>query len=201
MSRDLVLATGNKGKVREIAAMLADAPWQVRPQSDFNVAEAEETGLTFIENALLKARNAARATGLPAMADDSGLVVEALHGAPGIYSARYAGAGCSDRDNVNKLLAELSAGAYRDRSAHFYCALVFLRHAEDPAPEIATASWRGRIADMPAGEDGFGYDPVFFVPDAGVTAAQLDPAHKNRISHRGQALAALRDRLVQAGLA
>lgn len=189
--RTLVLATGNAGKVRELSALLAGEPWVVRPQSDFGVSEAEETGLSFVENAILKARNAARQTGLPAIADDSGIVCDALGGAPGIYSARYAGAGASDAANVDKLLAALAGVNDTARSARFVCVMVSLAHAEDPCPLIAQGRWEGRIAHAPRGTRGFGYDPVFIAAGGELTAAELDPVLKNEVSHRGQALRAL----------
>ena len=193
--RSIVLATGNPGKVRELQALLAALEVEILPQSAFTVPEVEETGLSFVENALLKARNAAYYSGLPAIADDSGLVVDALHGAPGIYSARYAGPGAGDRDNVEKLLHELRTVPAAARSARFYCALVYLRHVEDPMPLICEGTWEGIIAQTPRGAGGFGYDPVFFVPAEGKTAAELEPAVKNRLSHRGRALAELLRRL------
>jgi XTP/dITP diphosphohydrolase len=186
-----VLATGNAGKVRELAALLADRGWTVRPQSEFGVAEAEENGLSFVENALLKARNAARQTGLPAIADDSGLVCDALDGAPGLHSARYAGPGTSDEANVGKLLAALAGVADEARGCRFVCAMVYVAHAADPCPAIAVGRWEGRVARAPRGTAGFGYDPIFIGADAELTAAELDPLHKNAISHRGQALRAL----------
>ena len=193
--KNIVLATGNPGKVRELQALLAALKVEILPQSAFTVPEIEETGLSFVENALLKARHAALHSGRPAIADDSGLVVDALHGAPGIYSARYAGPGANDRANVEKLLYELRTVPEAERSARFYCALVCLRHAEDPMPLICEGIWEGVITRTPRGAGGFGYDPVFFVPSAGKTAAELEPAVKNRLSHRGQALAALLRRL------
>lgn len=184
-----VLATSNRGKVAELAALLSDArlPMRVTPQSELGVDAPPETGLTFVENALLKARHAARATGLPAIADDSGLVVAALGGSPGIYSARFAGENADDAANIAKLLASLAARG-GDRSARFHCVLVALDHADDPAPIVASGSWDGEIASAPRGTGGFGYDPVFFVRALGVTAAELDPTTKNRVSHRGMAL-------------
>jgi XTP/dITP diphosphohydrolase len=161
---------------------------EVVPQSVVNVPEAEETGLSFVENAILKARNAAHHSGLPAIADDSGLVVDALNGAPGIYSARYAGAKASDRDNMDKLLADLHTVPDAERSARFHCLLVYMRHAGDPTPLICQGIWEGTILHAPRGDHGFGYDPVFYVPSAGKTAAELEPVLKNRLSHRGQAL-------------
>ncbi len=195
MTHDLVLATGNAGKVLEFASLLRGMDLRVRPQSDFAVPEAEETGLTFIENAILKARNAARHTGLPAMADDSGIEVDALHGAPGIYSARYAGPG-QDKGNSSaannaKLLEALRDTPEEQRSARFQCVIVYLRHAEDPTPLIALGTWEGRILEAPRGEQGFGYDPLFWVPTHGCSAAELDEAVKNELSHRGQALRSL----------
>ena len=193
----IILATGNPGKLREFSAVLAGLELTIAPQSDFNTPEAAETGLTFIENALLKARNATRHTGLPALADDSGLVVDALHGAPGLYSARYAGAGANDRANIAKLLHELHGVPAERRTARFVCVLALLDHPADPIPLICQATWEGVILDQPRGERGFGYDPVFFVPTEQQTAAELEPAVKNRLSHRGQALAQLHRRLSQ----
>lgn len=189
--KKIVLASGNKGKVREINTILAGLDIEVVPQSDFDVPEAEETGLTFVENALLKARNAAKFTGLPAIADDSGLEVDALRGAPGIYSARFAGAGASDADNLQKLLQEMTDIPEAERSARFQCLMVYMEHDMDPTPIICQGSWEGRITTEASGDNGFGYDPVFFVPDHRCTAAQLDAADKNRISHRGRALQCL----------
>ncbi len=189
--RKIVLATGNPGKVREFNAILTGLEVEIVPQSAFAVPEVEETGLSFVENALLKARNAARHTGLPALADDSGLVVDALEGAPGIYSARYDGPEADDRANIAKLLAELGETPAEWRGARFHCALALLRHAADPMPLICQASWEGLITFEPYGDGGFGYDPVFLVPSEAQTAAELDPAVKNRLSHRGQALAQL----------
>lgn len=189
--RKIVLATGNPGKVREFSAVLTGLEVEIVPQSAFAVPEVEETGLSFVENALLKARNAAQHTGLPALADDSGLVVDALEGAPGIYSARYAGPEADDRANIAKLLAELGETPAEWRGARFHCALALLRHAADPMPLICQASWEGLITFEPYGDGGFGYDPVFLVPSEAQTAAELDPAVKNRLSHRGQALAQL----------
>ena len=186
--RDIVLASSNAGKVREINALLEGLHLQVRPQGEFGVADAEETGLSFVENAILKARNAALHTGLPAIADDSGLEVDALHGAPGIYSARYAGSGASDRANLEKLLAALQDVPEAERSARFQCLLVYLRHAEDPVPLICQGTWEGRILFEARGEHGFGYDPVFYVPTHDCSSAELEPAVKNSLSHRGQAL-------------
>ena len=189
--RKIVLATGNPGKVREFSAALAGSGVEIVPQSAFAVPEVEETGLSFVENALIKARHAARHTGLPALADDSGLVVDALSGAPGIYSARYAGPGADDRANNSRLLAELQGVAEAQRSARFACALVLLRDANDPLPLLCQQTWEGIILSEPRGSGGFGYDPLFFVPTEGCTSAELDLARKNQLSHRGRALAQL----------
>ena len=191
----IVLASNNAGKVREINQLLAGTGIRVVPQGDFGVPEAEETGLTFVENAILKARNAAQHSGLPAIADDSGIEVDALHGAPGIHSARYAGPGSSDADNLGKLLHALESVPEAERGARFQCVLVYLRHASDPTPLICQGTWEGRILEAPRGENGFGYDPVFYVPTHGCSAAELSPAIKNELSHRGQALRRLRQRL------
>ncbi len=193
--RTIVLATGNPGKAREMADLLAPLGWCILPQSELNVPEADETGLSFVENAILKARNACRHTGLPAIADDSGLEVDALHGAPGIHSARYAGPAADDRANVEKLLDALARVPETARSARFQCLMVYMRHAEDPTPLICQGTWEGRILSAPRGSGGFGYDPVFYVPGRGCTSAELPPALKNRLSHRGQALRKLLDRL------
>lgn len=192
----LVLATGNAGKLREMRAILA--PWgvDVRPQSEFTRAAAEETGLSFVENALLKARFAAEVSGLPAIADDSGLEVDALHGAPGIYSARYAGPGADDVANNDRLLRDLETVPDAERTARYRCAMVYLRWALDPAPLVCQASWEGRIGRLPRGRGGFGYDPLFLVGDSPQTAAELEAAHKNEVSHRGRALRALVAELV-----
>lgn len=186
--KEIVLASGNPGKVREINQLLADLDLHVQPQSEYGVEDAEETGLTFVENAILKARNAAQHTGLPAIADDSGIEVDALNGAPGIYSARFAGVGASDRDNLEKLLADLQGVAEADRGARFQCLLVYLRHAADPTPLICQGTWEGRILTEPRGTGGFGYDPLFFVPTHDCSSAELPPEVKNALSHRGQAL-------------
>ena len=191
----LVLATGNQKKVKELAAMLADMKIQVIPQSEFAVPDADETGTTFVENAIIKARHAARVTGLPAVADDSGLEVDLLHGRPGVYSARFAGAGASDKENIDKLLAELKGAPDYLKSARFWCVLVYMRHADDPTPIICQASWEGHIVTKPQGENGFGYDPVFFVPETACTAAELPAEQKNQLSHRAKALKELIARL------
>ncbi len=191
----VVLASGNAGKVREINQLLAGLAIEVVPQSDFGVPEAEETGLSFVENAILKARNAAAHTGLPAIADDSGLEVDALNGAPGIYSARYAGPGATDADNNAKLLQALNGVADEQRSARFQCLMVFMRHAEDPTPLICQGTWEGVIAHDARGDNGFGYDPLFEVPELGKRSAELPPEEKNRRSHRGLALKGLLEAL------
>jgi XTP/dITP diphosphohydrolase len=188
MSKTIVLASSNAGKVREFNQLLGGLQLEVVPQSRFNVADAEETGLTFVENAILKARNAAQHTGLPALADDSGLEVDALHGAPGIYSARYAGPNASDAENLEKLLGMLNDIPEAQRGARFQCVLVFMRHALDPTPLICQGTWEGRILTRPCGTNGFGYDPVFFVPTHECSAAELPAEVKNSLSHRGQAL-------------
>ena len=187
-----VLATANRGKVAELSALLdaAGLALRVTPQSELGVEAPPETGTTFVENALIKARHAAQLTGLPAIADDSGLVVAALGLAPGVRSARFAGENADDRANIAKLLATLDAPNL-DRAARFHCVLVALEHADDPAPRIASGSWAGEIARAPRGHGGFGYDPVFFDPKLGCTAAELDAAAKNRVSHRGAALRSL----------
>lgn len=184
----LVIATGNAGKLKELRELLPPPAFEVLPQSQFTSVSVEETGLTFVENAILKARHAAEASGLPAIADDSGLEVDALEGAPGIYSARYAGVGASDEDNLRKLLAVLEGKSPAERTARYQCALVYLRSPRDPSPLICQASWEGRITSNRRGAGGFGYDPIFELPDLGKTAAELTPEEKNRVSHRGKAL-------------
>ena len=196
--KKIVLASSNKGKVREIGELLAELDMQVVPQSEYSVVDADETGLSFVENAILKARHAAQHTGLPAIADDSGLEVDALNGAPGIYSARFAGQGASDSDNVQKLLRELKALGEVPRTARFQCLMVYVRHALDPTPLICQGTWEGVIIDTPQGDNGFGYDPIFYVPTDKCTAAQLPPERKNALSHRGQALKCLLDKLTKA---
>ena len=186
-----VLATGNPGKVRELAELLSAFGLDIVAQTDLGVESAEETGLTFIENAILKARHAAQITGLPAIADDSGLAVDALGGAPGIYSARYAGEEASDQQNLEKLLQALENVPDGQRQAQFHCVLVYLRHAEDPTPLVFHGSWQGEIARSASGTGGFGYDPIFFVPALGKTAAGLSKAEKGEVSHRGKALTLL----------
>lgn len=187
----LVLATGNAGKLKELRELLAPPAFEVLPQSQFTSMSVEETGLSFVENAILKARHAAAASGLPAIADDSGLEVDALGGAPGIYSARYAGEGANDEANLRKLLATLQKTPPEQRNARYQCALVFMRAQSDPSPLICQSSWEGRIIDTPRGTGGFGYDPIFELSGRGVTAAELPAAEKNRLSHRGKALRAL----------
>jgi len=184
----IVLASNNPGKVREFNALLAGHHTEVVPQSNFQVPDVEETGLTFVENALIKARNAALHTGLAAIADDSGIEVDALNGAPGIYSARYAGPGATDQANLEKLLLDLSDVPESERTARFQCLMVYLRHVNDPTPLIFQGTWEGRILFTPRGTQGFGYDPVFFVPTHDCSSAELPPEVKNALSHRGQAL-------------
>jgi len=186
--RRVVLASLNKGKVGEVAQLLVGSGLEVVSQSEFDIPEAEETAPTFVENALLKARNAARHTGLPAIADDSGLAVDVLDGAPGIYSARYAGPEADDAANNRKLLEALAGLPTSERGARFICCVVYLRHADDPVPLICEGVWRGQLLESPRGDNGFGYDPLFLVPELGLTSAQLPPEEKNRLSHRGQAL-------------
>ena len=183
-----VVASSNQGKLREINHLLADLSIEGVPQTEFDVTDAEETGLTFVENAILKARNAAQYTGLPALADDSGIEVDFLRGEPGIHSARYAGKGASDQDNLNKLLDALKDVPDEKRTARFQCLMVFMRHEKDPTPIICQGTWEGRILHEPRGENGFGYDPVFYVPTHECSSAELEPTLKNQLSHRGQAL-------------
>jgi XTP/dITP diphosphohydrolase len=187
----LVLATGNAGKLRELSALLA--PWRVEvlPQSEFTSIAVEETGLTFVENAILKARHAAAASGLPAIADDSGLEVDVLDGAPGVRSARYAGEGAGDEANNARLLEALADVPDDARTARYRCAMVFLRHPDDPAPLVRQSAWEGRIVRAPRGAGGFGYDPLFLVAGDVRTAAEYTAEEKNRVSHRGRALRAL----------
>lgn len=194
-SKTIVLASNNAGKVRECNQLLCDSGLEVLPQAEFQVNDIEETGLTFVENAILKARNACQHTGLPAISDDSGLEVDALDGAPGIYSARYAGAHASDQDNVDKLLQALHGLPDAQRSARFQCLMVYMRHANDPTPQIFQGSWEGQILHQPQGSNGFGYDPVFFVPSEQCASAELAASVKNRLSHRGKALRLLMDYL------
>jgi XTP/dITP diphosphohydrolase len=193
MTQRLILASNNAGKLKEFAQLLGPIGFELHPQGEFDVPEAEEPFGTFVENALQKARHAARLTGLPALADDSGVCVNALGGAPGVVSARFAGEPKSDARNNAKLIADLAAHA--DKSAYYYCVLVYVRHADDPQPVIADGVWRGQIIDTPRGAGGFGYDPHFLLPEFGRTAAELAPEEKNAVSHRGQALRALVDKL------
>lgn len=200
MKTRIVLATGNPGKLRELQTLLGDDQVEVLAQSTLGVREVEETGSTFLENALLKARNAASQTHLPALADDSGLEVDALHGAPGVHSARYAGQHGNDAANVDKLLTALAGVPAEKRSAHFHCAMVFVRSANDPAPLISEGTWNGEILHARRGHNGFGYDPVFLVRELNRSAAELPAADKNRLSHRGQALRELVAQLQASGL-
>lgn len=195
----IVLATGNPGKVRELQELLADSCYEIRPQSDYATPEAVEDGLGFVENALIKARNASKHTGLPAIADDSGIAVDALNGAPGIYSARYAGAGASDEQNLQLLLQNMQGVDDDDRTARFICLMVYVRHAEDPTPIICQGEWQGTLLREPSGENGFGYDPIFFVAEKGCSSAELAADEKNRLSHRGKALQCLVQQLAKAG--
>lgn len=197
-TRSLVLASGNQGKLRELDAMLAPVGWTVMPQIEWGISEAVEDGLSFIENAIIKARHASEHTGLPALGDDSGLVVDILGGAPGIFSARFSGAAADDSSNIRKLLAELGGLPESDRGAHFYCAMALVRHAHDPAPLLATGRWNGRIMEESAGMGGFGYDPVFWVPTHNCSSAELPAKVKNQISHRGKALSVMMEQM--AGL-
>ncbi len=184
--QQIVLASNNQGKIKEIQSLLPD--YEIIPQSEFVQTEAEETGLTFVENALLKARHAAQHCHLPVIADDSGLAVDALNGEPGIYSARYAGKGANDKDNNDRLLLELADVPFEERTARFICVVVMLEHAADPVPLIAQGIWEGLILTHPQGANGFGYDPVFWVPEHDCSSAELAPEVKNSLSHRGQAL-------------
>ncbi|CAH6817469.1 XTP/dITP diphosphatase [Vibrio sp. 10N.222.51.C8] len=187
----IVLATGNQGKVREMAGILSEFGFDVVAQSEFNVSEVAETGTTFIENAIIKARHAAKETGLPAIADDSGLEVDFLKGAPGIYSARYSGEGATDKQNIEKLLDAMQGVEVAKRTARFHCVLVLMRHENDPTPLVCHGKWEGQILTEEHGENGFGYDPVFFVPEENCASAELDPSRKKQLSHRGKALASL----------
>jgi XTP/dITP diphosphohydrolase len=196
----LVLASGNPGKLQELSVILADLGYELHPQSEFGVPEVAETGTTFVENAIIKARHAATLTGLPALADDSGIEVDALEGAPGVYSARFSGPGASDADNNALLVEKLRDVPSRQRSARYRAVIVLMRHAGDPSPLICEGSWEGIIQLEPAGDGGFGYDPYFFLPDRGCTSAQLSAGEKNRLSHRGKALADLKRKLVEHGV-
>ena len=196
MTKKVVLASGNQGKLREFYRILGDAGFEIAPQSDYDVVDVPETGLTFVENAIIKARNAAQQSGLPALADDSGIEVDALNGRPGIYSARYSGKG--DDANNQKLLEEMKDVPDDKRTARFRCCIVYMRHPEDPSPLIADASWEGMIMRELSGANGFGYDPLFFVPSRGVSSAELSPDEKNAISHRGKALQMILSLMKQA---
>lgn len=187
----IVVASDNLGKIAEIEHYLKTLPLTLVPQSDYKITSIEETGASFVENALLKARHAAKYSNLPALADDSGLSVDALNGAPGIYSARYAGSSATDADNIAKLLNTAKDLSIDQRQASFYCALVFVRHALDPVPIICVGQWKGKLLTHPQGTHGFGYDPIFYVPEAHCSAAELPPAQKNELSHRGKAMKAL----------
>ena len=191
----VLLARGNKGKLRELAGILKPLGVSLVSQAKFSVPEVEETGLCFVENAILKARAAARCSGFPAIADDSGLAVDYLNGAPGIHSARYSGEG--DAGNNTKLLSALAEVPEKQRGARFHCALVYMRHAYDPMPIVCQASWEGRILNAPRGDNGFGYDPLFYVPEYQCSSAELPPQVKNRISHRAQASALLLEAMRQ----
>jgi XTP/dITP diphosphohydrolase len=195
--RDLVLASHNPGKLVELRTLLADLPWRLRSAADFELDEPEETAGTFVENALIKARHVAAATGLPALADDSGLVVDALGGEPGVLSARYAGAGADDAANIQRLLAATESLEGAARACRFVCVIVLLRSAADPMPLIAEGVWNGRVLRVPRGAGGFGYDPVFLDAGSGRSAAELSAEQKNAVSHRGQALRQLRARLAK----
>ncbi len=184
----IVLASGNSGKLREFSQLLSPLGYALIPQSEFGVTDAAETGLSFVENAIIKARHASEITGLPALADDSGLEIDALHGAPGIYSSRYAGANATDADNIAKVLDALNGVPATERSARFQCILVFMRHAKDPTPLICQGSWQGQILTEPVGDGGFGYDPIFRVAETDCSAAELSSEQKHAVSHRGKAM-------------
>jgi len=194
--KSLVLASNNAGKVREFNTLLSDLGFEVFPQSHFNIASVEETGLTFVENAILKARAACQATHLPALADDSGIEIDALNGAPGIYSARFAGDNATDEQNNLLLLEKLKETPDEKRTARYQCVLVYLRHDLDPTPLICQGSWEGRILFEPRGNNGFGYDPLFYVPEYNCSSAELSPEIKNTLSHRGKALRLLHEQLL-----
>jgi len=196
----VVLATNNPGKLRELRELLAPLSIEILPQAQFTKESVEETGLSFVENAILKARHAAKHSGLPAIADDSGLEVDVLHGAPGIYSARYAGENASDEENLLKLVDAVRNVPLERRTARYRCALAFMRWELDPAPIVCQASWEGRIIDVPRGTGGFGYDPIFELPERGITAAELSADEKNRVSHRGRALQLLVRELRESGV-
>lgn len=193
--RPLVLASGNAGKLREFNNLLSGLGFTVKPQSEFDVPEAIEDGLTFVENAIIKARNACKHTGLPSLADDSGIEVDALQGAPGIYSARFAGPNVNDEANNQKLLNDLKGIAPDQRTARYQCVLAYMRHEKDPTPIICQASWEGIILEAPQGDGGFGYDPLFWLPEYQIASAQLPKDEKNRVSHRGKAMQLLLEAL------
>ena len=195
----IVIASGNTGKIEEFGQLLASSGLEVVSQSELGISSPPETGTTFVENAIIKARWAAQHSGLPALADDSGLAVDYLDGAPGIYSARYSGDQASDYTNNQKLLSALAGVADQQRGAHYYCLIVYMRHAKDPVPLICEGSWEGQIVTDPRGTGGFGYDPLFYVPALGKTAAQLPPEEKNRLSHRGKAMDRLSRKLAAHG--
>ncbi len=197
MTQQVVLASGNKGKIAEIQSILQQHDIEIISQSHFKVPEVAETGTTFIENAIIKARHASTISGLPAIADDSGLEVDALNGEPGVYSARYAGSPSNDQHNTDKLLAALANTPNGQRSARFHCVMVFMTHANDPSPLIVHGAWEGRIALEKIGDNGFGYDPVFYVPEQGCTSAQLESEVKNTLSHRAQALKKLMPQIAE----
>jgi XTP/dITP diphosphohydrolase len=193
MPNKIVLASNNQGKIKELSRILAELDIEILPMSAFNLASPEETGTTFVENAIIKARYVAQQTGLPALADDSGLSVDALNGAPGVYSARFAGEDASDADNNDKLLSELQD--VTERSAHFHCVLAFFRHPEDPTPIICDGTWHGAILKEKSGDNGFGYDPIFWSPETQSSSAELSPEMKNKVSHRAKALAEFKTKL------
>ena len=199
IKQQIVLATGNKGKVREISQMLAEQAFEIMPQSEFNIPEVEETGLTFVENAIIKARHASKISGLPAIADDSGIEIDALNGAPGIYSARYAGIDATDTENLYKVLTDMELVDEPQRTARFQCLLVMMRHANDPTPIICQGTWEGTILRQPIGENGFGYDPIFWLEEQQCSSAQLAPSVKDQLSHRGKALRQLVNQLKNSG--
>ena len=201
ISGEVVLASGNAGKLRELRDILKPNDVILRSQAEFDVKSCAETGLTFVENALLKAQNASRHTGLPAIADDSGIAVDALYGAPGIYSARYAGSNASDEQNLQKLVADFRATGDETGSCRFICLIVFIEHEKDPLPKIFEGTWEGKLISTPRGDNGFGYDPIFWVPEENCTSAQLSSEKKNQISHRAKALAQLSDYLRRANKA
>ncbi|OGT37925.1 MAG: non-canonical purine NTP pyrophosphatase, RdgB/HAM1 family [Gammaproteobacteria bacterium RIFCSPHIGHO2_12_FULL_37_14] len=196
MSIDFVFASNNRGKIRELQAAIEELNFSIIPQAELGVQEIPEDKLTFVENALIKARHACWHTGFPAIADDSGLVVAVLNGKPGIHSARYAGPEANAKENINKLLVELATVPEANRQAYFFCTLVWMAHAEDPAPLICQGTWHGYILNEPLGNDGFGYDPVFYVPSEGKSAAELTLEQKNLLSHRGKAVRQLLEHLM-----